>query len=83
MYDWYRIKLTSLQTKRYIMLKYFKLFLLIVGLASGLAINAQEGPKGPPKGGRPPKPELTETQKKLQIELLQKYDVDKKWKIRS
>ena len=60
------------------MLKYFKLFLLIVGLASGLVINAQEGP---PKGGRPPKPKLTETQKKLQIELLQKYDVDKNGKL--
>lgn len=59
------------------MIKYFTLLVL----ALALNVNAQEGPKGPPKGERPPKHKLTESQKKLQTELLQKYDVDKNGKL--
>lgn len=59
------------------MLKYFTLLLI----ALSLTVNAQDGPKGPPKGDRPPKHELTETQKKLQTELLQKYDTNKDGKL--
>ena len=59
------------------MLKYFTLLLLTLSLTA----NAQNGPKGPPKGDHRPKHELTETQKKLQTELLQKYDANKDGKL--
>ena len=57
------------------MLKY------LVVLAAALTINAQEGPKGPPPGGRPPRPQLTEEQKKQRAELVAKYDANKDGKL--
>ena len=61
------------------MLKY----LLI--LAAALTLNAQEGPKGPPPQdghpGRPPRPKLTEEQKKQRDAIVAKYDVDKDGKL--
>jgi hypothetical protein len=39
------------------MLKY------LLVLTAAFALNAQEGPKGPPPGNRPPRPQLTEEQK--------------------
>jgi hypothetical protein len=44
-------------------------------LAAAFTLNAQEGPKGPPPGeGRPPRPKLTEEQKKQRNELIAKYE---------
>jgi len=44
--------------------------------------NAQQGPKGPPPGeGRPPRPQLTEEQKKQRNELIAKYDANKDGKM--
>ena len=58
------------------MLKY------LVVLATVLSLNAQDGPKGPPPGeGRPPRPKLTEEQKKQRAELIAKYDADKDGKL--
>lgn len=57
------------------MLKY------LVVLAAALTLNAQEGPKGPPPGGRPPRPKLTEEQKKQRAELVAKYDANKDGKL--
>lgn len=51
-------------------------------LAAAFTLNAQEGPKGPPPGeGRPPRPKLTEEQKKQRAELIAKYDADKDGKL--
>ncbi len=48
-------------------------------LAAAFTLNAQEGPKGPPPGeGRPPRPKLTEEQKKQRTELIAKYDANKR-----
>lgn len=68
------------------MLKY----LLVI--AAALTLNAQEGPKGPKTGGpdpvppqlkgeRPPRPKLTEEQKKQRDELVKKYDTNKDGKL--
>ena len=57
------------------MLKY------LVVLAAALTLNAQEGPKGPPPGSRPPRPKLTEEQKKQRAELVAKYDANKDGKL--
>ena len=44
--------------------------------------NDQQGPKGPPPGeGRPPRPKLTEEQKKQRNELIAKYDANKDGKM--
>lgn len=51
-------------------------------LAAAFTLNAQEGPKGPPPGeGRPPRPKLTEEQKKQRNELIAKYDANKDGKL--
>jgi hypothetical protein len=51
-------------------------------LAAAFTLNAQEGPKGPPPGeGRPPRPKLTEEQKKHRSELIAKYDANKDGKL--
>lgn len=51
-------------------------------LAATFTLNAQEGPKGPPPGeGRPPRPKLTEEQKKQRSELIAKYDANKDGKL--
>ena len=51
-------------------------------LAAAFTLNAQEGPKGPPSGeGRPPRPKLTEEQKKQRAELIVKYDANKDGKL--
>jgi hypothetical protein len=51
-------------------------------LAAAFTLNAQEGPKGPPPGeGRPPRPKLTEEQKKQRAELIAKYDANKDGKL--
>jgi hypothetical protein len=51
-------------------------------LAAAFTLNAQEGPKGPPPGeGRPPRPKLTEEQKKQRAELVAKYDANKDGKL--
>ena len=58
------------------MLKY------LLVLTAAFALNAQEGPKGPPPGeGRPPRPKLTEEQKKQRAELIAKYDANKDGKL--
>jgi hypothetical protein len=54
----------------------------VLSLAAAFTLNAQEGPKGPPPGeGRPPRPKLTEEQKKQRAELVAKYDVNKDGKL--
>lgn len=51
-------------------------------LAAAFTLNAQEGPKGPPPGeGRPPRPKLTEEQKKQRDAIVSKYDVNKDGKL--
>lgn len=51
-------------------------------LAAAFTLSAQQGPKGPPPGeGRPPRPKLTEEQKKQRNELIAKYDADKDGKL--
>jgi hypothetical protein len=60
-------------------------------LIAALALNAEEGKKPktggpdpvPPqlKGERPPRPKLTEEQKKQRDELIKKYDVNKDGKL--
>lgn len=57
------------------MLKY------LLVLTAVLTLNAQEGPKGPPPGGRPPRPQLSEEQKKQRDALVQKYDANKDGKL--
>jgi len=58
------------------MLKY------LLVLTAAFALNAQEGPKGPPPGeGRPLRPKLTEEQKKQRTELIAKYDANKDGKL--
>ena len=68
------------------MLKY------LLVLTAALTINAQEGPKGPKTGGpdpvppqlkgeRPPRPKLTEEQKKQRDAIVQKYDTNKDGKL--
>ena len=60
------------------MLKY------LLVLTAALSLNAQEGPKGPPPQGgpgRPPRPQLTEEQKKQRAELVAKYDANKDGKL--
>jgi len=58
------------------MLKY------LLVLTAAFALNAQEGPKGPPpQDGRPPRPQLTEEQKKQRDALVSKYDVNKDGKL--
>ena len=50
-------------------------------LAAAFTLNAQEGPKGPPPGNHPPRPKLTEEQKKQRTELIAKYDANKDGKL--
>jgi len=50
-------------------------------LAAAFTLNAQEGPKGPPPGNRPPRPKLTEEQKAQRTALVAKYDVNKDGKL--
>lgn len=57
------------------MLKY------LLVLSAVLTLNAQEGPKGPPQGSRPPRPHLTDEQKKQRDALVQKYDANKDGKL--
>ena len=57
------------------MLKY------LLVLTASFALNAQEGPKGPPPGNRPPRPKLTEEQKAQRTALIAKYDVNKDGKL--
>ena len=57
------------------MLKY----LLVLLTAS--SVYAQEGPKGPPPGDRPPRSALTEEQKKQRAEIVAKYDANKDGKL--
>lgn len=69
------------------MIKYFSMVLLMVGLTA--TVNAQESPKGPrPQDGPPrehrdgpPRPKLTEEQKKQRDALIAKYDTNKDGKI--
>ena len=64
-------------------------YIAMMVLALSLSVNAQEGPKGPPHqqlaaeqpAGRPPRPQLTEEQKKQRAELVAKYDVNKDGKL--
>ena len=57
------------------MLKY------LLVLTAALSLIAQEGPKGPPPGNRPPRPKLTEEQKAQRAALVAKYDVNKDGKL--
>lgn len=58
------------------MLKY------LLVLLTAVSVYAQEGPKGPPSGeGRPPRPQLTEEQKKQRAEIVAKYDTNKDGKL--
>lgn len=57
------------------MLKYLLL------LTAGLTLNAQEGPKGPPPGNRPPRPKLSDEQKKQRDAIITKYDANKDGKL--
>jgi len=57
------------------MLKY-----LLILLTATIAY-AQEGPKGPPRGNRPPRPALTEEQKKQRDAIVAKYDTNKDGKL--
>ena len=51
-------------------------------LTAAFTLNAQEGPKGPHPGeGRPPRPKMTEEQKKQRSELIAKYDANKDGKL--
>ena len=57
------------------MLKY------LLVLTAAFALNAQEGPKGPPQGERPQRPKLTEEQKAQRDALVKKYDANKDGKL--
>lgn len=57
------------------MLKY------LLVLLTAASVYAQEGPKGPPTGDRPPRPALTEEQKKQRAEIVAKYDTNKDGKL--
>ena len=67
--------------------KYMLKYLLV--LTAALSLNAQQGPKGPPHqqlaseqpSDRPPRPKLTEEQKKQRAELVAKYDANKDGKL--
>ena len=62
----------------------YKYLLVLVALNAELLgpPNDQKGPKGPPPGeGRPPRPKLTEEQKKQRNELIAKYDANKDGKM--
>jgi hypothetical protein len=60
--------------------KIMKYVLLV--LLTAVALNAQEGPKNPPPGeGRPPRPKLTEEQKKQRDSIVSKYDANKDGKL--
>ena len=65
----------TLIIERTYMLKY------LLVLTAALTLNAQDGPKGPPQGDRPPRPKLTEEQKKKRAEIVAKYDVNKDGKL--
>lgn len=56
---------------------------ILLTLLTALCVSAQEGPKGPPQGGprRPPRPYLTEEQKKQRDAIIAKYDVNKDGKL--
>jgi len=56
---------------------------ILLTLLTALCVSAQEGPKGPPQGGprRPPRPHLTEKQKKQRDAIIAKYDVNKDGKL--
>jgi hypothetical protein len=53
----------------------------LLALLTALSVSAQEGPKGPPPGNRPPRPKLTEEQKAQRAALVAKYDVNKDGKL--
>ena len=57
------------------MLKY------LLVLTAAFALNAQDKPKGPPPGNRPPRPQLTEEQKAQRAALVAKYDANKDGKL--
>lgn len=59
---------------------------ILLTLITALCVSAQEGPKGPPSGGRPPgnrppRPQLTEEQKKQRDAVVAKYDTNKDGKL--
>jgi len=56
---------------------------ILLTLLTALCVSAQEGPKGPPQGGavRPPRPALTEEQKKQRDAIVAKYDTNKDGKL--
>jgi hypothetical protein len=58
---------------------YMLKYLLV--LTAALTLNAQEGPKDPPPGNRPPRPQLTEEQKAKRDALIAKYDANKDGKL--
>jgi hypothetical protein len=58
-------------------MKKYALLALLAALTINV-VNAQEGPKGPPPGPRPP---MTEAQKKVQAEMVAKYDTNKNGKL--
>jgi len=53
----------------------------LLSLLTALSLSAQDGPKVPPSGNRPPRPKLTEEQKTQRIALVAKYDVNKDGKL--
>ena len=53
----------------------------LLALLTALSVSAQDGPKGPPPGNRPPRPQLTEEQKAQRAALVAKYDVNKDGKL--
>jgi len=57
------------------MLKY------LLVLLTATSLYAQEGPKGLPPGDRPPRPALTEEQKKQRDAIVAKYDTNKNGKL--
>lgn len=63
------------KTKGLYMLKY------LLVLLTATSLYAQEGPKGPPPGNRPPRPALTEEQKKQRDAIVAKYDTNKDGKL--
>jgi len=53
---------------------------ILLTLLTALYVSAQEGPKGSPHD-RPPRPRLTEEQKKQRDAIVAKYDVNKDGKL--
>ena len=53
----------------------------LLALLTALSVSAQDGPKGPPPGNRPPRPQLTEEQKAQRAALVAKYDANKDGKL--